>query len=186
MAEEPDSSLHAEYRASEFTGAELPSVESRCVLRDEVPTNLRSLVGVEPDSSLHAEFHADKFTGVVKKELFLPSVIFNPRGAESPIDEQAQDTIINMFNLASAIDLNNDKCDSASMFPFQIVSGITQALHVELPSPPSDERACIAVGSSNSQNENNSTNSLVKAISELATAVGTMFSPKSNKTNRHH
>ena len=50
VAEEPDSSLHAEYRASEFTGAELPSVESRCVLRDEVPTNLRSLVAVEPDS----------------------------------------------------------------------------------------------------------------------------------------
>ena len=71
VTEEPDSSLHAEYRASEFTGAELPSVESRCVLRDEVPTNLRSLVAFEPDSSLHAEFRADKFTGV---ELPLPRV----------------------------------------------------------------------------------------------------------------
>ena len=73
----------------------------------------------------------------------------NPRGVEIPIDEQAQNIIINMINLASSIDLDNDNCDSATMFPFKTVSGNSQLLHAELPSPASDERACIAVGSSN-------------------------------------
>ena len=63
VTEEPNSSIHAEYRASEFTGAELPSVENRRALRDEVPTMLRSLVVVEPDSSLPTEFRVDRFTG---------------------------------------------------------------------------------------------------------------------------
>ena len=58
VTEEPDSSIHAEHRASEFTRAELPSVESRRALQDEVPTMLRSLVVVEPDSSSHTEFRA--------------------------------------------------------------------------------------------------------------------------------
>ena len=126
---------------------------------------LRSLVVVEPDFSLHTEFRADRVTG---DELLLPGVNSNPRGVEDPIDERAQYTIISMFNLASSIDLNNGKCDTASMFPFKIVSGNSQLLHAELPSPDSDERACISVGSSNHPHENSTTNKLSKAISKYS------------------
>ena len=70
------------------------------------------------------------------------------------------------------------------MLPFKVESGSTPMLHAELPSFASDERACIAVGSSNSQTNSNNTNDLAIAISKLATAVESIAASKSSKQIR--
>jgi len=123
-------------------------------------------VAVEPDSSVHAEV-PDKSTGAQ-----LPSVYFQSRGIEDPSNEHSHDTIINMYNLAF------------EMFPFEVESCITPSLHAVLPGSPSDERACIAVGSSSSQTNEKHMNNLANAISKLALAIESQAAPKSSKMTR--